>query len=56
VQSFLEITSKFSHGIGKQILWYKLTNKNLALLAKEIGISDHAIKNPANKLFKILLK
>lgn len=51
---YKEITSKFSYGIGKQMIWYKLSDKNLALLAKEIGINDVAIKNPANKLFKEL--
>ncbi len=50
------ITSKFSYRIGKQMLWHKLSAKNLAMLAKEIGINDIAIKNPANKLFKGLDK
>lgn len=31
-------------------------SKNLAMLAQEVGISDHAIKNPVNKLFKELDK
>jgi serine/threonine-protein kinase HipA len=53
---YKEITSKFSYGIGKLMLWHKLSDKNLAMLAKEIGISDLAIKNPANKLFKELDK
>lgn len=53
---YKEITSKFSYGIGKQMHWYKLSDKNLNLLAKEIGISDVAIKNPAIKLFKELDK
>lgn len=53
---YKEITSKFSYGIGKQMHWYKLSDKNLNLLATEIGISDIAIKNPAIKLFKELDK
>lgn len=36
------------------MLWHKLSHKNLTLFAKEIGISEVAIKNPANKLFKEL--
>ncbi len=53
---YKEITAKFSYGIGRQVLWYKLSDKNLAILAKEIGISEVAIKNPASKLFKELNK
>ena len=53
---YKEITSKFSYGIGKQMLWHKLSHKNLTLFAKEIGISEIAIKNHANKLFKELDK
>lgn len=53
---YKEITAKFSYGIGRQMLWHKLSDKNLALLAKEIGISEIAIRNPANKLFKELDK
>jgi serine/threonine-protein kinase HipA len=53
---YKEISPKFSYGIGKQMLWYKVSNKNLAMQAKEIGISEAAFKNPANKLFKELDK
>lgn len=53
---YKEITSKFSYGIGKQMHWHKLSEKNLSLLAKEIGISEISLKNPANKLFKELEK
>lgn len=49
---YKEISPKFSYGVGKQMLWYKLSNKNLAIQAKEIGISETALKNLANKLFK----
>ena len=51
---YKDITSKFSYGIGKQVLWYKLSSRHLALFTKEIGISEQAIKNPASKLFKSL--
>ena len=53
---YKEITAKFSYGIGRQVHWYKLSDKHLAIHAKEIGISEIAIKNPANKLFKELDK
>lgn len=53
---YKEISPKFSYGLGKQMLWYKMSKKNLAMQAKEIGISETAFKNPANKLFKELDK
>lgn len=49
---YKEISPRFSYGIGKQTLWHKLSAKHLTMLAKEMGIPESAIKNPANKLFK----
>ncbi|MDD4975192.1 MAG: HipA domain-containing protein [Bacteriovorax sp.] len=49
---YKEITPKFSYNIGGIYLWHKIQNKHLVNLAKEIGISEVTIKNPANKLFK----
>jgi serine/threonine-protein kinase HipA len=51
---YKEISSKFSYGIGGQMLWFKLGAKNLDVFAKAIGISESALKNPAHKLFKEL--
>jgi serine/threonine-protein kinase HipA len=49
---YKEISSDFSYKIGNQVHWHKISSKNLAILAKEIGISEQAFKNPANKLFE----
>ena len=53
---YKEISPKFSYGVGKQMLWFKMSKKNLAMQVKEMGISETAFKNPANKLFKELDK
>jgi len=53
---YKEISPRFSYSFGKQMLWYKMSKKNLAMQAKEMGISEAAFKNPANKLFKELDK
>lgn len=53
---YKEISPKFSYGVGKQMLWYKMSKKNFAMQVKEMGISEIAFKNPANKLFKELDK
>jgi serine/threonine-protein kinase HipA len=49
---YKEISPRFSYGIGKQMLWYKLSKKNFAMQTKEIGISETALKNIASKLLK----
>lgn len=53
---YKEISPKFSYSLGKQMLWYKMSKKNLAMQVKEMGITETAFKNPANKLFKELDK
>jgi serine/threonine-protein kinase HipA len=49
---YKEISPRFTYGIGKQMLWYKLSKKNFAMQAKEIGISETALKNIASKILK----
>lgn len=53
---YKEISPKFSYGVGKQMLWYKMSKKNFSMQIKEMGITETAFKNPANKLFKELDK
>lgn len=53
---YKEISPKFSYGLGKQTLWFKMSKKNFSMQVKEMGISEAAFKNPANKLFKELDK
>lgn len=53
---YKEISPKFSYGVGKQMLWFKMSKKNLAMQVKEMGITETAFKNPANRLFKELDK
>jgi serine/threonine-protein kinase HipA len=53
---YKEISPKFSYGLGKQMLWFKMSKKNFSMQIKEMGITETAFKNPANKLFKELDK
>lgn len=51
---YKEISSKFSYGIGGQNLWNKVSDKNLTILAKEIGLGLSTLKKSAYNLFRNL--